>query len=320
MMRDDAPPKVRRSMMLLTVAVALTWAAQMWLGWRSYCYYRDRSTTAAQDLRLEELRGSIVHLDEVLTMSARMAAATGDVRWEQRYRRFEPQLGVAIEQALRLAPEAFRGEAAAETDKANIELVAIERRVFALVRQGNLVSAQALLLSDEYEAQKQVYAQGMVAFAGGLADAAVASLQRQQRQALRQVALGFLLVPFLVTGWLGVLRATRHWQASLTRLNRSLDQKVVERTSELGRVNERLRAEITERKQATEQLEESLAELDRFNRLAVGREQRMIELKRQINDMARQADMSLPYDLSFADGPDHPSTAPAPPSVAPGPD
>ena len=38
--------------------------------------------------------------------------------------------------------------------------------------------------------------------------------------------------------------------------------------------------------------------------MAVDREQRMVDLKRQVNDLARQAGGSAPYDLSFADGPD----------------
>ena len=70
----------------------------------------------------------------------------------------------------------------------------------------------------------------------------------------------------------------------------------------------------------TEQLEKLLDEFDQFNRMAIGREQRMIELKRQVNVMAPEAGVRPPYDLSFADGPDTASAAPAPPSVveAPG--
>jgi len=41
-------------------------------------------------------------------------------------------------------------------------------------------------------------------------------------------------------------------------------------------------------------------ELSRFNRLAVGRELRMIELKREVNEMARRAGVAPPYDLAFA--------------------
>jgi PAS domain S-box-containing protein len=43
--------------------------------------------------------------------------------------------------------------------------------------------------------------------------------------------------------------------------------------------------DITDRKKAEEKLRETLINLERFNRLAVGREHRMIELKREINDL-----------------------------------
>jgi len=66
--------------------------------------------------------------------------------------------------------------------------------------------------------------------------------------------------------------------------------------------------DITERKQAeeelrrrAEELERINAELERFNRLAVGREQRMIELKRQVNALAEALGQAPPYDLSFVE-------------------
>ena len=62
--------------------------------------------------------------------------------------------------------------------------------------------------------------------------------------------------------------------------------------------------DITEKKVAeeslrhrTESLERSNAELERFNRLAIGRELRMIELKRQINNLCVQSGQPSPYVL-----------------------
>jgi PAS domain S-box-containing protein len=64
--------------------------------------------------------------------------------------------------------------------------------------------------------------------------------------------------------------------------------------------------DITEHKQAEEDLRrqaEELArsndELDRFNRAAVGRELRMIELKQQLNELSRQLGRPRPYKLDF---------------------
>ncbi len=45
--------------------------------------------------------------------------------------------------------------------------------------------------------------------------------------------------------------------------------------------------DITERKRAEEKLHENIDELERFSKLAVGREDRMIELKEEINEMLR---------------------------------
>ena len=82
---------------------------------------RDLMTTevlVAEQLLVKHLAGVIVHLDETLTMSARMAAFTGDLEWEARYRRFEPEIDHAIRAALRIAPESQSSAAASELRQA----------------------------------------------------------------------------------------------------------------------------------------------------------------------------------------------------------
>jgi len=46
-----------------------------------------------------------------------------------------------------------------------------------------------------------------------------------------------------------------------------------------------------------QELAEANRELERFNRLAVGREMRMVELKRENNELARQLGREPSYDL-----------------------
>ena len=198
-------------------------------------------------IRLEELRGIIIHLDEVLTMSSRMAAATGDLSWEKRYRQFEPQLDAAIKEAIQLAPESYGAEAAAQTDAANIALVDMENQTFDLVRAGRLEKAQAALFSDEYQKQKRIYAEGMEQFDAHLKDTAGAMLRSEARKASLLIAAMFAVILILVAGWVLTLRVLRTWQADisganhqlaqqateLSELTLTLDQKVGERTKEL---------------------------------------------------------------------------------------
>ena len=54
----------------------------------------------------------------------------------------------------------------------------------------------------------------------------------------------------------------------------------------------------------SEALRERNEELDKFNRLAVGRELDMIALKRQVSALSRQLGQAPPYALAFAEAQD----------------
>ena len=61
--------------------------------------------------------------------------------------------------------------------------------------------------------------------------------------------------------------------------------------------------EISKRKLAEQELKHRNEELERFNRAAIDRELRMIELKRQVNGLAQALGQRPPYDLSFIELP-----------------
>jgi len=151
-----APVSGRFPTLFLTAAMLLTVLVLGWFGWNTYRSYSVISMVRERHFRIRELQGQIMYLDEVLTMSAKMAAATGELAWEQRYLSFEPELDKAIKEVIQLAPNAYSGEGAAETDAANLELVDMEHRAFDLVRQRRQAEASAILASAEYAAQKQI--------------------------------------------------------------------------------------------------------------------------------------------------------------------
>jgi FixJ family two-component response regulator len=89
------------------------------------------------------------------------------------------------------------------------------------------------------------------------------------------------------------------WSAerSLAGAKEQLEAVVEQRTAELAEANRKLRQKVELQDLQERQLEEKLSELERFNRLTVGRELRMIELKREVNELARKAGIDPPYEL-----------------------
>lgn len=59
--------------------------------------------------------------------------------------------------------------------------------------------------------------------------------------------------------------------------------------------------DITERQNAETALRETIEELERFNRLAVGRELDMVRLKQQVNALSQRLGLPAPYGLNFAE-------------------
>ena len=68
---------------------------------------------------------------------------------------------VTIGEAMNLSPPSVREAVAQKTNAANDKLVDMEKRAFALVKDGNLADAKAIVFGREYEEQKQIYAEGM---------------------------------------------------------------------------------------------------------------------------------------------------------------
>ena len=65
--------------------------------------YEAISTTVDRTEKIVTAHNNILLYDEMLTMSASMAATTGDSSWIDRYKRVEPLLNEAIENAVNYA-------------------------------------------------------------------------------------------------------------------------------------------------------------------------------------------------------------------------
>jgi len=185
--------------------------------WCAYDSYHRFTGASTQRLRIQELRGNIIYFDEVLTMSARMCACTGDRAWEDRYREHEGQLDEALRQALTSAPGA---QTSKQTDEANAALVAMEHAAIDLAHQGKLEEARATLFSDAYEAQKAIYREGMDNLGKQIDEAASADVRREHRRIMFQLAGGTAIIAILVVGWIAMVRATHQGMRLRTQLDK----------------------------------------------------------------------------------------------------
>src|SRR5450432_630728 len=246
------PDRPRKDLLRLklTLTAALSLLIIGWQIWNTYDAYNLAEEQTPLIARKQKAREEIIRLDEVLTRSARMAAATGTPDWETRYRQSEPQLEQLLKVALRLDPNASYAAAAAKTDAAHVALVAMEQRVFDLVRQGRKDGAQQLLSSEQYAAQRQIYAEGMAKFNRNLLQAGDSVDAELLHDLLWNTATTILSAVLLTLGAWFVFRVTRRWQAIIVESNRQLNQK----TAELGEFNSQLDRKVRER---TKELTES---------------------------------------------------------------
>ncbi|WP_373541804.1 methyl-accepting chemotaxis protein [Chamaesiphon sp.] len=212
-----------------------------WSVWQTS--QRLQATIARQD-RQQDLSSRLTYLDEVLTMSARMFASTGQAMWAKRYNDNAPKIDSTIAELTKDLPPVQ------EVDAANKKLLGLEDLAFKLAQQAKLTAASAVLSSPEYQQNKQIYAQGVATTISKIKTTAESEV-RADRQALGDaillalVSLGLLVV----TGLLVVLtvrsymrdreqsqRSLQAFQANLLTLNDELKHEAELRTVEQERV------------------------------------------------------------------------------------
>jgi len=164
----------------------------------------------------------IASFDEVLTMSAYLAVATGDEWWEHRYRRSRLQLRAATQEAEGLAPEPFMSQAAARADAARVELRAMEARSFRLMHEHDRRAALAVLRGEEYRQQQEAYMQARGEVTARARRQLRTAAQRQRRKAKQALMAAGAVLALLVFIWLGVTKITKAYIAQRRRSEEAL--------------------------------------------------------------------------------------------------
>ncbi|HVR65272.1 MAG TPA: methyl-accepting chemotaxis protein [Verrucomicrobiae bacterium] len=179
---------------------------------------RDLDDLSRRSASLASAQGAISYYDEALTMSARLAASTGDVKWADRYDTFLQPMDDAIKNAGSLAPQDLNDQLQQETGEANTRLVELETQALDLVRKGQAAQAAEILYSDKYEANKKILADGSDSF-----NAALNAMLAAERSAIGQriftggIAAALALLG-LIFAWLKVYRTLARWSVDMNEL------------------------------------------------------------------------------------------------------
>lgn len=186
------------SLILLPVVGFIVWTT-----------YSAHTRLINEEFTLQRLIGEIEHLNDVLTMSARMSAMTGDPRWEKRYKSIEPKLDNAIVEIAMRARESYENTYAATTKSAYTNIIEMENLAFALARMGRLEEARKLVLGEDYEEQKRLYSQGLNHMTNAIQNRIRDNLAVFKTRMMSAGVLGLISMVVLLATWFGVVLVVR---------------------------------------------------------------------------------------------------------------
>lgn len=256
----EKPVVTFQAVLVGAVLTAATVGLLSWNAWTSLDHYADVIDNQNQ---FEKQVAAIAQVDELMIMSVRLAASTGQRDWVQRYDAMVGQRDAAIAEAIRHVPGSF-AQTILQTYGTAAGRLARERHALQLVAEGSRDAATDVVFSRDYEQQQNHYrrevAHGQMKLRELMND--IVSAAR-----LRVYLVGaFTAVTFVaaVAAWIGALKMLNRRSAerrraavALRRAHDQLEQRVAERTANLADANRKLRAEQTERERIHQQLIES---------------------------------------------------------------
>ncbi|MGB7084469.1 MAG: HAMP domain-containing sensor histidine kinase [Phormidesmis sp.] len=298
-------------------AVAISLILVALSSFQTYKISNEFQSGVVTNFRLQQLSGQIIHLDEVLTMSSRMAAATGDLAWEERYRAYEPALSENIGQAIAIAPDAYDRHAD-QINEAHLKRVEIENQAFELVEKGDKKEALTLLFGESYQTQKERYASGIQQWTQLLDNRIQGDLKRYGRGLFWSGVRSMTSLWILIIAWVTLLSRIGQYlyrqkaaEKGLRRANRQLeiDHHELEQTqASLQHKTLALDKAHTELEHAQRQIVES-AKMSSLGRLVAGITDEMSHplqaidtslstVRTQVTHFADHSNLSNPHRLT----------------------
>jgi len=169
-------------------------------------------TAEAQLEQLARIEGIAMHRDEVLAMSAKMAAFTRKPQWISRHEESGPRVEAAVEEISHVfgndTEDAVNARAALPVF-VDDKLDAMEREALSLVRQGRYQDAETLLQSPEYKEQRQAHNRGMKKFVDNARSVLVDRRAKHWQGISKVIAAVSMVLPVTIFAWFLVNRKQR---------------------------------------------------------------------------------------------------------------
>ncbi|MGI8469445.1 MAG: EAL domain-containing protein [Pyrinomonadaceae bacterium] len=201
----ETVPQKQIPFLVLTIAVLMTGTIFVWSIQQAYRASRSQDTTRERAAKIEELRISGANFGETSARAAKIAAAAGDLRWEEIYRESEPRLTQAIQEAKNLADGEKENSLVGQIVAAQEKSEEIENRAFDLLRDGKTEQARAILSGDEYETQRKNYSDALAAYLAELDGSQTSQASNSTQNALWLLAAEIILLAFFLWSWLAVI-------------------------------------------------------------------------------------------------------------------
>lgn len=286
--RIEVEARDQLSIWVLAAALLLNLGAVGWLGWQLYSLHGSGANVWQSQFRTAELRGTILHLDEALAMSAMMAAATGERGWETRYRELEPALNAAIDSAIAQAPDAESRQLLSRLHRTGSAVTGFESRALELAMGGRHAEAQQVLNSLQYRVEKQGYVRVVAESMDQMRHLLEGQLERGSRRMAWSFAVPLVALLLSMIAWLMAVRNLQWWRAALAK---SLsEQRLAERE---------LRESEAFYVSLVEALPQSILRKDLHGRFTFGNKRFCGTLRKSLDEILGKTDFDLfPAELA----------------------
>jgi signal transduction histidine kinase len=228
----------------MILCVGITLAIFGVLGYNLHGMYTSFNKLVDVDFTLTRLTGKVVYLDELLTMSARLAVTTGDLRWQKRWNENLEPIDTAIKQANQIDQTAFQTEGAEQTQKANDRLAELETEAMETLNRGGKKAAQDIMFSTEYEENKKLHKGGMEKINKSIDERLARQIEEVNRKLIVIAVLLATSLGLMMIAWIGVIYLVKKHEAqqqtiiASERKAKEAQEEVVKQLQEMDKLKD----------------------------------------------------------------------------------